>query len=193
MDKKEEIIIETFKLFAGKGYNTSMSDIAKAVNIKVPSIYSHFRNKDEILFTVVSRELEKHFEGLNQKISQVANLDFEDKLKEIFYYMAEYFSGIETIRFWKNIALTNNTEIARQCNRLMVKKQNQFSKTLINIFGEGYKLADKGSDKMEGEAFLYWTMLQGIMDAQLLYYDEGHDFYEFTEKLWKAYLSGIHS
>lgn len=192
MDKKEEIIIETFKLFAEKGYNTSMSDIANAVNIKVPSIYSHFRNKDEIIYTVVSGELEKHFEKLDEKIAQISNLDFEDKLKEIFYYMADYFKRIDMIRFWRNIALTNNTEIAKKCNRLLVKKQNQFSKILISIFCEGYKNDDRESDKMEGEAFLYWTMLQGIIDAQLLYYDEGHDFDEFTEKLWKAYLSGIH-
>jgi AcrR family transcriptional regulator len=43
VSKKEEIIKAAAELFSQKGYHLSISDIAKKVNIKPPSIYSHFQ------------------------------------------------------------------------------------------------------------------------------------------------------
>lgn len=49
MNTKEKIIEEALKLFSEKGYSdVFVSDIAKAVGIKAPSLYKHFKNKQEI-------------------------------------------------------------------------------------------------------------------------------------------------
>lgn len=49
MDTKRKIIEEALKLFAEKGYSdVYVGDIAKAVGIKAPSLYKHFKGKQEI-------------------------------------------------------------------------------------------------------------------------------------------------
>lgn len=50
MDRKEEIILATLELASAKGLKAvSMSQIAEKVGIKAPSLYNHFKSKDEII------------------------------------------------------------------------------------------------------------------------------------------------
>ena len=51
---REKILKSALKLFAEKGYKpTTVRDIAGAVGIKQSALYNHFKNKDEILSTLV--------------------------------------------------------------------------------------------------------------------------------------------
>jgi AcrR family transcriptional regulator len=52
---KDKILKESLKLFSTKGYKaTTVRDIAGAMHIKQSALYNHFKNKDEILETLVS-------------------------------------------------------------------------------------------------------------------------------------------
>jgi len=51
---KEKILKVALKLFSVKGYKaTTVRDIAGAMDVKQSALYNHFRNKDEILETLV--------------------------------------------------------------------------------------------------------------------------------------------
>jgi len=51
---KEKIASQSLVLFAKQGYReTSVRDIAKAVGIQVGGLYNHYKNKDEILESLV--------------------------------------------------------------------------------------------------------------------------------------------
>ena len=52
---KDKILKTALKLFSTKGYKaTTVRDIAGAMNMKQSALYNHFKNKDEILETLVS-------------------------------------------------------------------------------------------------------------------------------------------
>ncbi|MEY3090670.1 MAG: hypothetical protein RL113_986 [Pseudomonadota bacterium] len=52
---KDKILKESLKLFSTKGYKaTTVRDIAGAMTMKQSALYNHFKNKDEILETLVS-------------------------------------------------------------------------------------------------------------------------------------------
>lgn len=56
MNTRENIMEESLNLFAIKGYDSvSIRDIAKNVGIKGSSIYNHFKSKDEIFNSIVSK------------------------------------------------------------------------------------------------------------------------------------------
>ena len=53
MGRKEEILYATLELAAENGMKgVSMSQIADKVGIKAPSLYNHFKSKDEIIRNV---------------------------------------------------------------------------------------------------------------------------------------------
>jgi AcrR family transcriptional regulator len=52
---KDKILKHALKLFSSKGYKaTTVRDIAGAIGIKQSALYNHFKNKDEILATLIS-------------------------------------------------------------------------------------------------------------------------------------------
>ena len=52
---KEKILKTSLKLFASKGFKaTTVRDIAGAMDVKQSALYNHFKNKDEILETLVA-------------------------------------------------------------------------------------------------------------------------------------------
>ncbi len=51
---KEKILKHALKLFSSKGFKaTTVRDIAGSIGIKQSALYNHFRNKDEILETLI--------------------------------------------------------------------------------------------------------------------------------------------
>ena len=61
MNTKKRIIEEALILFSERGYSdVYVGDIAKAVGIKAPSLYKHFKNKQEI-FEAILEELKSSY------------------------------------------------------------------------------------------------------------------------------------
>ena len=55
-DAKERIIEHAVELFYSRGFvKASIRDLANSLGITQASIYNHFKNKDEILFTIMDR------------------------------------------------------------------------------------------------------------------------------------------
>ena len=89
-DTKERIFDEAISLFAQKGYTeTTMRDIAKAVDIQAGSIYNHFSSKDELLSAVL--ELLAGFADEQIEINEDSLSQYDEITPEIFlkhYFLA---------------------------------------------------------------------------------------------------------
>ncbi len=99
---KEKILKASLKLFSEKGYRpTTVRNIAAAVGIKQSALYNHFKNKDEILSTLVddltssaivtlfedkeSQELYKQGKSLLYSIATTFKLISFDKQNEALF------------------------------------------------------------------------------------------------------------
>ncbi|SEW41755.1 TetR/AcrR family transcriptional regulator [[Clostridium] fimetarium] len=196
MDTKAEILSATFQLFAEKGYNTTMADIAKKVGIKVPSIYSHFQSKDEIICLVMTQEIRSFFDNLNAQISIVDKDEHnsETKLKSFCFFIFTYFTKPERIRFWKSISLIYNYELRENCRQLVKENETQIAILLKNIFTEGKRKGEIKYESLEGSLFLFIAMIHGVLDAILVYNETEYlisDLDNYKKKIWQAYWDGI--
>ena len=64
MNTKDKIMYEALKLFAQKGYSdVYVKDIAMMVGIKAPSLYKHFKSKQEIFESCI----EIFYKKMNEK------------------------------------------------------------------------------------------------------------------------------
>lgn len=63
-DTKARILVEALNLFAESGYEAvTVEDIAKAVGIKAPSLYKHYKSKADIfdsLFSLMQNKYDEH-------------------------------------------------------------------------------------------------------------------------------------
>lgn len=68
MTTKERILLEALKLFSQFGYEAvSVEQIAKAVGIKAPSLYKHYKSKQHI-FDAIFDEMQKRFAEQTEKM-----------------------------------------------------------------------------------------------------------------------------
>lgn len=77
MHTKEKILDTALTLFSEQGYDAvSVGEIAEAVGIKPPSLYKHFKNKEDIFESCVAYFYEK-MGALNQKLLPAADREVE--------------------------------------------------------------------------------------------------------------------
>ena len=68
-DTKQRILDKALELFAAYGYDSvSVGDIAKAVGIKAPSLYKHYKSKRDI-FDAIFEETAKRYGAFTDSIS----------------------------------------------------------------------------------------------------------------------------
>ena len=99
-DTKQMILEKALRLFAARGYDAvSVGEIAKAVGIKAPSLYNHYKNKQAIFQAIVEetaaryeRDTDKidiHVQNVAQDIPSFEKIP-EDmlvgKVKQLFSY-----------------------------------------------------------------------------------------------------------
>lgn len=90
METKEQILNNALNMFAKSGYNAvSIRDIAKTVNIKESSIYYHFRNKQDILDSLVDK-YESHIKELTNMLQ--AAMSGTDSMRSFSWdWLREYY------------------------------------------------------------------------------------------------------
>ena len=70
--RKQEILTAAQKLFSEKGFNAaSMRDVAKKLDIRPASLYSHYNSKDDILWEIAIRCANE----FHQKVDPITKLD----------------------------------------------------------------------------------------------------------------------
>lgn len=82
MTTKQKILNEALTLFAEKGYSAVyVADIAKAVGIKAPSLYKHYKSKQDI-FNAILDEMKSNYD----KKTADLNMNGSDAAKDAFVF-----------------------------------------------------------------------------------------------------------
>lgn len=114
------------QLFAKKGLeNTTMNDIAQASQKGRRTLYTYFKNKDEIYYAVIEAEMER----LSDKMFQVSQQDIspEEKLVELI------FTHLDLVK--ETVSRNGNLRAEFFRNIWMVEKvRKHFDKTEIDTF-----------------------------------------------------------
>ena len=95
MSTKEKILETALTLFAKNGYDgTSVEQIAQDVGIKAPSLYKHFKGKEDILNTLIDTAENRYEEnfGSDKNIGKIPNSIDEfihETVKKIRFTMSD--------------------------------------------------------------------------------------------------------
>lgn len=191
MDKKKEILNVAYLLFSEKGYSLSMSEIAQTVHIKTPSIYSHFKSKDQIIELIIKTEIEDCFNTIHNKALQLQDKACKDKLKSILFYVIEYYGENNRIRFWRHISLLQNQKFRKMSKTLIQDCNHCFAEHIKICFDKGIRNKEIKETVSEGQIYLYFAIIQGILNASIFVHENIKDIESYATSVWEAYWDGI--
>jgi len=169
MGRKEEILYATLELAAENGMKgVSMSQIADKVGIKAPSLYNHFKSKDEII-----REMYLFFRGQAQNGSSTVSVDFsklmDKSIEEILLGSVSAYMGIVTdknmLRFFKVLYSERSSNPAAA--QIIVDETERMLQSSRNMF---YALVVHGkvkNDNIDVAAMTYSLTIHSLIDYRM--------------------------
>ena len=148
MSTKERILQEALTLFAENGYDgTGVEQIAEKVGIKAPSLYKHFKGKEDILNALIDSAEEYYEEsfGSEQHIGEIPE-NRDDFVRATM----------------SRIAFTMHDPMIRKIRKFLV--QEQFRNERLAEITTRHQLV--GIQKM------YEKIIEGMMKSGLFLYDD---------------------
>lgn len=191
MSTKEEIIDAMIEIFSEKGYMASMSDISKAVGIKVPSIYSHFKSKDEIIALTVKKEIETFTQFLKENIDTHKEGSSEEILKDIYFSYIDYFKDNKKLTFWNHIDLIPSGALKEEASTGYGEYMMSFMKIIEDIFEKGVTQGEIKEDLNHEFYLLYITIIQGILRGMIKFKDFEELKTQYYNKIWHVFWESI--
>ena len=144
MSTKEKILETSLTLFAENGYNgTSVEQIAQNVGIKAPSLYKHFKGKEDILNSLIElaeTRYEENF-GSDKNLGKIP-----DSIDEFIH---------ETV---KKIRFTMTDQLIRKMRIFLVQEQFR-NERLAEITTR---------HQMDGVQKMYQAIIDGMMQKGIL-------------------------
>ncbi|WP_223700850.1 TetR/AcrR family transcriptional regulator [Sutcliffiella deserti] len=142
-------------LFAQKGYyGTSLNEVALLVGIKKPSLYAHYKNKDELYKTVI-RDLIFIFK---ERVNLTKVEAFENNAKEQLFLIVE-----KMVNFWKE------EDLGLLYKRSMLFPEEKFQDLIHEQFKESEEYTTKIINGIFAEAFqsgqIHPQPLKPLVDA----------------------------
>ena len=177
MDTKKKILDAALTLFSEKGYgNVYVGHIADAVGIKAPTLYKHYKSKQDI-FDAILEEMKKSYEkqagnlGMNgNSIDMDGNLFStisEDKLVEMGTGLFLYFLHDDyTQKFRKMLTIEqfHNSELAGLYSKQYLDDPLQYQTGLFSLISTGGKLKQYDSNMMALQFYSPIYMLLTLCD-----------------------------
>ncbi|MGL6198488.1 MAG: TetR/AcrR family transcriptional regulator [Lachnospiraceae bacterium] len=185
---KEEILIESLRLFAHSGYDgVTMRDIAGKVGIRQSSLYKHFVGKQEIFESIVERMDEEYKVKLNKMRLTSGNDSVQRAgqytqntltgMADIGEGMFEYWTQDEYASLFRKMLIVeqfHNPELAALYQKYFLSGVIEFQEAIIS------SLIEKGFFR-KGDPKLLAMEFYGTIFLMIAAYDTAEDKTAFIE------------
>lgn len=169
MTRKEEIIYATLELASEYGLKAvSLSQIADKIGIRKPSLYNHFKSKDEIvsaMYTFIREQAQRN----NNAPADYGALFEGRSLEEILLFClsgyARFLSDKNMMKFFRVLYSERSTSPAAA--QIMLDETERMTASVRNLF---YALVVHGKMKNEDvdtAALTYSMTVHSLVDRQM--------------------------
>ena len=149
---RENIEKISLELFALKGYHaTSISQIAEKAGISKGLLYNYFKNKEQLLDSVVM----KVYDEIMRIVQMSGNLPAEKQIEQMIIQTIDHLK--KNISFWRlYLFLIHQSDVQKKLSDLYEKMRDDYMNYVVKLFEE------IGSENPAMEAMMLGTMFDGI-------------------------------
>jgi AcrR family transcriptional regulator len=188
---KEKIKQKALALFVKNGYDgTSMSNIANCVNIRAPSIYAHFENKEALFLAIFQDVVNEKLNKLDQIKQQSTNNDIKELLQTI---LTDYLEQIETARdktvFFKRNSLFPPEKLKIKTSEILKTYEKKYTELLIPAFTDGVTQGILRTESIDKLLTGFYCLADGLY--VLSHYYEIDKYKKIVSDAWDLFWISI--
>lgn len=177
--------------FASYGYEgASLSKIAEEVGIKKPTIYSHYKGKDDLFLTVVRYVFQLERRKVLSYFKMAQTKPLKEKLEGFFSMIEEGFNNSYTTKFLLRVSFFPPAPLMDEVMTLANSFIDGLHRLLIKLMKYHQKQGEFTGVEIEEAALAYVTMVDGVL-VELLFAGN-HRFRKRVDAAFPIYWSGIH-
>ncbi len=163
-ESKQRVFEASLRLFASKGYDaTSMSDIADAVGIRKSSLYSHFKNKETLFDTILTRIIAQQHEQTTSILYAIRN---ETPLKQLELYFINFIQSCRNnteVDFWIRFYYFPPASLAASILRKTQTAEDAGREKLHRIIQNGIANGSIRDMPADDVLITYYQLLMGFL------------------------------
>ena len=187
--RREQILQIAALKFVEKGYNLSLSEVAKEAGIRKQTLYNYFEGKDELLLEVIKLETESYFDDKRVEFKGFETLPSEERLKNMFMSIVKYFSKKEKILFWRWMILVDSEALKLQIRAWLTTPEKRFMETLYIAFESGMKNQEIKEQPIQPLLSTYYALIHGVIDGILVSTNE-EMAKQYSNNVWEVFWKG---
>ncbi|WP_342431727.1 TetR/AcrR family transcriptional regulator [Neobacillus sp. FSL H8-0543] len=177
------------KHFAHFGYEgASLSKIAEEVGIKKPSIYAHYKGKDDLFLSVVGHVLYIERRRILTYFQTSESLPLKTKLHGIFEWLEQGFNESSTTKLFLRISFFPPPALFDEVTKIVNPFLDGLKRNLIKLLNQAKIKGELSGNNIEAVAIAYLTLIDGVL-VELLY--GGNQRYKIrVDAAWQIFWQG---
>jgi len=172
-----DILDSSEVLFAAKNIHFTLAELAQDLGVKPPSLYNHFKSKEEIIRFTIFREIDNFFDYVNQVIESLSDEPLEVWLEKYFKQTLSYFYSLQKARFWRQLGLLE-PDFKAQFTVYRAERETPMKNKLDEIFDLLALEFNMTVQKKQCALTLMYIVMQGLIEIRVM-----SDNIQFTENL----------
>lgn len=186
MTSKQRIQEVALAHFAKDGFEgTSLRKVAEDVGIKKPSIYAHFKGKDDLFLEVLKKALREEKRRIKRYFLNNRHADLETQLKGLLYFFQEQYELEGESKFVLRMSFFPPTSLYVEVMQLIYPFFESLEASLIKLLAQ-----DNLFYPPRQIAIAYMTLIDGITIE--IVYGGLSKSEKRIEAAWPIFWAGIH-
>lgn len=173
-------------LFARKGFEgTSLSDIASGVGIKKPSLYAHYKSKEDLFLGVLHKVSVDYNAFVIKTVEEKRDQQPENQLYHLLQKNTNYLRNDEMGLIFKRMMLFPPESLRADIYDMFEKTEDVMREVIKSIL---IKMVPEEEWEQVFDAYL--CLLDGVFEQVFYYSPEEHQ--KRLENSWTLFIQGVH-
>ncbi len=174
-------------LFARKGFEgTSLSEIASGVGIKKPSLYAHYKSKEDLFLAVIHKVSVDYNAFFIKTAEELSDRIPEDQLYYLLHKNTSYLRNDELGLIFKRMMLFPPESLRPDIYAMFEKTEDVMRQVIQSILVQMVH-----EEEWEQVFDAYLCLLDGVFEQVFYYSPEEHK--KRLENSWSAFIKGVYS
>jgi AcrR family transcriptional regulator len=186
----ERIKQSALQVFAQKGYHgTSLNDVAEMVGIKKPSLYAHFKNKDDLYTTILTEIMDTFKDRVTLTPMDFEKLSAKELLLKFVNQMVDYWKDETLGLLYKRSLLFPEDRFKLMIHEQFVETEVFTTNILKQIFKKGFQNKEINNQPVEPLIDAYYCLVDGLFVQRFFY--ESADYEKKVTHAFEHYWQAI--